>query len=97
MESPNAIVGRCFDEHLELLALIREQHYLIEDIAASWCSAIKAGCKLMLCGNGGSAADSQHIAAELVGRLKKKPGGTSSNCLNDRHLRHNRYRKRLRV
>jgi D-sedoheptulose 7-phosphate isomerase len=71
MESPNAIVGRCFDEHLELLALIREQHYLIEDIAASWCSAIKAGCKLMLCGNGGSAADSQHIAAELVGRFKK--------------------------
>lgn len=34
-------------------------------------NAIKSGGKLMLCGNGGSAADSQHIAAELVGRFIK--------------------------
>ena len=34
-------------------------------------NSIKSGGKLMLCGNGGSAADSQHIAAELVGRLLK--------------------------
>jgi phosphoheptose isomerase len=31
--------------------------------------AIKAGHKILLCGNGGSAADAQHIAAELVGRF----------------------------
>jgi D-sedoheptulose 7-phosphate isomerase len=31
--------------------------------------AIKAGCKPILCGNGGSAADSQHLAAELMGRF----------------------------
>ena len=31
--------------------------------------ALAAGGKLMLCGNGGSAADAQHLAAELVGRL----------------------------
>jgi len=34
-------------------------------------NSIKSGGKLMLCGNGGSAADSQHIAAELVGRFIK--------------------------
>jgi D-sedoheptulose 7-phosphate isomerase len=32
--------------------------------------AINGGGKLLLCGNGGSAADSQHIAAELTGRYK---------------------------
>lgn len=35
-------------------------------------SSIKAGHKIMLCGNGGSAADSQHIAAELIGRFEKE-------------------------
>jgi len=31
---------------------------------------IKSGAKILLCGNGGSAADSQHIAAELISKLK---------------------------
>ncbi len=35
-------------------------------------TTIKAGHKIMLCGNGGSAADSQHIAAELIGRFEKE-------------------------
>jgi len=34
--------------------------------------SLKAGGKLIVFGNGGSAADSQHIAAELVGRFKKE-------------------------
>jgi D-sedoheptulose 7-phosphate isomerase len=32
-------------------------------------SAIRKGHKLMICGNGGSAADAQHMAAEMVGRM----------------------------
>jgi D-sedoheptulose 7-phosphate isomerase len=35
-------------------------------------SAFKSGHKLFFCGNGGSAADSQHIAAEFVGRFQKE-------------------------
>jgi len=35
-------------------------------------SAFKGGHKLFFCGNGGSAADSQHIAAEFVGRFQKE-------------------------
>src|SRR5436190_11414547 len=37
--------------------------------------AVLAGKKVLLCGNGGSAADAQHIAAELVGRfvVERKP------------------------
>ena len=42
------------------------------EVAGVASSTIKAGHKIMLCGNGGSAADSQHIAAELIGRFEKK-------------------------
>ena len=38
-------------------------------IADICIKALKNGNKIMLCGNGGSAADAQHIAAELVGKL----------------------------
>jgi D-sedoheptulose 7-phosphate isomerase len=34
-------------------------------------TALRAGNKLLIAGNGGSAADAQHIAAEIVGRYKK--------------------------
>jgi len=35
-------------------------------------SAVRKGNKILLCGNGGSAADSQHIAAEFINRFKKE-------------------------
>ncbi len=37
--------------------------------------ALKAGKKVLACGNGGSAADSQHFAAELVGRFERERPG----------------------
>jgi D-sedoheptulose 7-phosphate isomerase len=37
-------------------------------------AAIRAGGKIMACGNGGSAADSQHFAAELLNRFEKERG-----------------------
>src|SRR5262245_54980834 len=36
------------------------------------CAALTAGKKILICGNGGSAADAQHIAAELVGCYEKQ-------------------------
>lgn len=41
----------------------------VEEVANACTVAIGAGGKVMFCGNGGSAADSQHLAAELVGKL----------------------------
>ncbi len=40
-------------------------------IAAVILAALRAGNKLLIAGNGGSAADAQHIAAEIVGRYKQ--------------------------
>jgi len=41
----------------------------VERVAEECVKAITGGGKVMFCGNGGSAADSQHLAAELVGKL----------------------------
>ena len=45
---------------------------IIEAAARAVIKSLKSGGKVLACGNGGSAADSQHIAAELVGRFKKE-------------------------
>lgn len=43
---------------------------VIKQIAEAWIEALSVGNKVIFCGNGGSAADSQHLAAELMGRYK---------------------------
>ena len=43
----------------------------INAAAQSIIQSIQSGGKVMFCGNGGSAADSQHLAAELIGRYRK--------------------------
>jgi len=43
---------------------------VLDSIAREFARCLKAGGKILFCGNGGSAADSQHIAAEFVGRFK---------------------------
>jgi D-sedoheptulose 7-phosphate isomerase len=48
---------------------------LIEVVAGCCVTALRNGNKILLAGNGGSAADAQHLAAELVGRLSfDRPG-----------------------
>src|SRR5215470_6026743 len=42
---------------------------VVRDIVEVTAHAIGNGCKLLLAGNGGSAADAQHLAGELIGRL----------------------------
>lgn len=50
-------------------------------IARAVTDALKAGKKLLLIGNGGSAADAQHIAAEIVGRYKQERPGWAAIAL----------------
>ncbi len=53
----------------------------ISDVGIAMQNTIKAGGKILLMGNGGSAADSQHIAAEIVGRFKKERKGLPAIAL----------------
>ena len=50
-------------------------------IAQAVADAIRSGNKLLLIGNGGSAADAQHIAAEIVGRYKQERPGWAAIAL----------------
>ncbi len=66
-----AALGRLGPAQLDPLAL------LADDVLGAW----DQGGKLLVCGNGGSAADSQHIAAEIVGRYKKERRGLPAIAL----------------
>ena len=43
---------------------------IVGKIIISMTDCLKRGCKILICGNGGSAADAQHLSAELLVRLK---------------------------
>lgn len=56
----------------ETLAILKASTALEPEIlrtVEAWKTAIQAGGKVIFCGNGGSAADAQHLAAELLGRF----------------------------
>jgi D-sedoheptulose 7-phosphate isomerase len=57
------------DEHLALFGSLRALEASIATAADQLTAALRSGGKIMFCGNGGSAADSQHLAAELTGRF----------------------------
>lgn len=53
----------------------------IEKIADALASSLEKGGKVLLCGNGGSAADAQHIAAELVARYEMERAAMAAIAL----------------
>jgi D-sedoheptulose 7-phosphate isomerase len=65
-------VGAALAEHAAVMDRVaREMVPQIEALAAAVLDTLRGGGKLLLCGNGGSAADAQHLAAELVVRLSQ--------------------------
>ena len=55
----------------------------VEQAAAACIGALRAGGTVWTCGNGGSAAQAQHFAAELVGRYKRERDALRVVCLAD--------------
>ena len=67
------LLTESLQQHLETIqALLGPTLQDIERSGRMICDALTAGRKILLCGNGGSAADAQHIAAELVGCYEKQ-------------------------
>ena len=60
------------EQHQRVIKQLADCTDVIEAAGALLIKTLKQGGKLLLCGNGGSAADSQHIAAEFVVRYEKK-------------------------
>ena len=67
------LLTKSLHEHLETIQkLVDSELPQIEQSGQMICEALASGRKILLCGNGGSAADAQHIAAELVGCYEKQ-------------------------
>jgi D-sedoheptulose 7-phosphate isomerase len=59
-------------EHMDAIqSLLDSKFDEIEQTGLLICKTLREGNKVLICGNGGSAADAQHIAAELVGRYEE--------------------------
>jgi len=76
-----AVFDQAITEHLETVASLRGQRALLQRIAEEMTRAILARRKVLWCGNGGSAADAQHLAAELMGRFRRERCGIASIAL----------------
>ena len=65
-------IKKSIENHKAALKSLEENYQTIEEVAQLFISALKNKGKIIFMGNGGSAADAQHLAAELVGRFKKE-------------------------
>ncbi len=72
----NNVINDEFQSHLETIQKVIQTNALdLEKASALAVDTLKAGNKILLFGNGGSAADAQHISAELTGRYKTERKG----------------------
>ena len=78
-----SIIKKELNEHLTTLDATMKSIGSSLEVAANICiDSLKQGGKILIFGNGGSAADAQHIAAELVGRYKLERKGLSAIALS---------------
>jgi len=66
------MLNKCLKDHIEVANKMDKLLPIIKEASKICIDSLKNGGKVLLCGNGGSAADAQHIAAELSGRFKKE-------------------------
>jgi len=67
----SSLVLTHLDEHLGVVSKLRAQAKFIDELAQRILDCLDHGGKILLFGNGGSAADAQHIAAEFVVRYRR--------------------------
>jgi len=70
-EAP-AVFDKMLKEHMDCFKTLDELRDPINKAAHTIRSALMAGKKILICGNGGSASDAQHFAAEIVGRFTRE-------------------------
>lgn len=66
------LVIALINEHTAAVAALRRLAPVVADAARLLTESLARGNKVLLCGNGGSAADAQHLAGELVGRFLRE-------------------------
>jgi len=77
----NKMFTSLLKNHIECLRSLEEIGPDIEKAGKMLGESLKTGGKILICGNGGSAADAQHFAAELIGRFEKERSAFSAVAL----------------
>ncbi|MCV2357945.1 D-sedoheptulose 7-phosphate isomerase [Paucibacter sp. TC2R-5] len=78
----NSLFLRNLAEHQQLMTVLHDLDPAIAQAGQHLAKVLTQGGKIMFCGNGGSAADSQHLAAELTGRFIKDRRPLAAIALN---------------
>lgn len=78
---PSSVFEKAIAEHLTVIRALPSQQPTLARIAAEMTRAVLSGGKVLWFGNGGSAADAQHLAAEFVGRFRRERQGLASIAL----------------
>jgi D-sedoheptulose 7-phosphate isomerase len=73
---------RILNEHLTLFKLLAPLGEAISDAGGMLVETIEKHKKILICGNGGSASDAQHFAAEMVGRFTRERSAWPAVALN---------------
>jgi len=65
------IIEKAIEEHFSVIKKIKGMEKMLVNISEEIVKTFKGGGKVLFCGNGGSAADAQHLAAEFSGKFLK--------------------------
>lgn len=75
------LIAAIVQDHLQTVNKLLDQQAEIEGFAGLCRASLRQGGKILFMGNGGSAADAQHLAAEFVGRFVKERRGLPAIAL----------------
>jgi D-sedoheptulose 7-phosphate isomerase len=79
--SASSIFDQALSEHIAVTQALPAQQRILEQIAAEMLLAVRMGGKILWCGNGGSAADAQHLNGQFVVRFRHDRSGIPSIAL----------------
>jgi D-sedoheptulose 7-phosphate isomerase len=69
-------------DHLQIVKALNDQQRVLDQIASEMVLSVRMGGKILWCGNGGSAADAQHLNGQLVVRFRHDRAGIPSIALS---------------
>ena len=75
-------INSYFNSAAESMSMMKSQAQSISSAVNFLRNALDQGSKVLICGNGGSASDAQHFAAELVGRFERERSPMAAISLN---------------
>ena len=82
MKKKNLTTNILLKNHFDLKKMMQKYSKKITEISNLVSGTVASGGCVFWCGNGGSAADAQHLAAELIGRFEKERKAIKSIALN---------------